>query len=115
MDAVMRQNIGLSFGGGCAMTAHGWKDKRLATLRLPIVDHGADYGRDVGDAPASDSQGDACARFKARTECGSAELTLNLASDVGNGAIGEVLPDREQFREFHFFQNTPGQRRMLAG
>ena len=67
-DAVMRQDIGLAFGGRRAVAAHGGKQKRLRALRFPKVDHRAHNGGDVADAPAAHANGDARSGLPTRDE-----------------------------------------------
>src|SRR6266850_6867374 len=56
-NSVMRQHVGLAFGRCRAMTAHGWKDKRMSASRLVEVDYGANNGCNVRNAAATDTDG----------------------------------------------------------
>ena len=66
-----------------------------------IIDHRADDGREVGDASAADADGDARAGFEIGAELGCCEFAGDRAGDVGEGAVGKVLPDGDESGERH--------------
>ena len=109
MNAVVRQHVGLAFGGGGAVAAHGGKDERRAALRFPVVHGRAHDGRDIRDAAAADADGDAGAGLDARSELAGCSAGAGLRPRTSrNGAIGEVLADGEHPGKSHVLRIQPG-------
>ena len=93
VNAIVRQHIGLAFGGCAAVAAHGGEDERAGALRFPVIHGRARDGRDIRNAPAADADRDSGPGVHARSELARGQLAQNFAANVGNGAIGKVLAD----------------------
>ena len=105
----MRQHVGLTFGGGGAVAAHGREDEGMHALRFPEFGGGARDGGDIGDAAAAYADGDARAGFKPRGESGVVELPLDFGGHIGDAAVGKVLTHEEKTGKLHRFMVTkPG-------
>ena len=82
-DAVVRQDVGLAFGGGGAVAPHGGEEERPHPLFQPILHHAAYDGGDIVDAAAADADGDARPRRHARGKAGRRQFPSHLAGNIG--------------------------------
>ena len=79
-DAVFCQKLGLAFGGGPAVAAHGWHDEGLGTGLFEEVQHGRDDRLQIADTAASDRHCDARSRLKLASHPG--KLLLDRFANI---------------------------------
>ena len=95
MDAQVRQHFRLAFGGGGAVASHGWEDERGASARFPVIHHGAHDRRDVVDATAAYSDCNSRAGLEVGAEARGRQLFVDLAGNVFDAPVREILADEE--------------------
>src|SRR3954453_7530602 len=110
MNSVMRQHVGLAFGSGRSMAAHRGKEKWFKSLLLPKIHHGFHDGRDIRDAAAANSDGDAATLRHARDEIRLPEFAADMLANVRNGAVKERLFGKDELGEVHSSSILLGQR-----
>jgi len=78
------------------MTSHRGKNKWRHRVSAPVLHDAVDDGRDIGDAAASNADGDASAGPKPRREVAAIELVARLYPDIANAEVREILANDEQ-------------------
>ena len=78
------------------MASHRRKDKWRDPVVAPVLHDALDDGRDVGNAPAPDTNRHPGAGLKTRSEAALLELTARLCTDIGQAEVRETLADKEQ-------------------
>src|SRR5947207_2523388 len=73
------------------MRAHRRDDEWLRPCLMEDVKSGAGDGREIGDAPAADADGDAVIPAESRQDAGLLPAAFHLGGDVGNDRLWPCL------------------------
>ena len=92
----MSEDFRLSLRSRSTMTSHRGKNKWRHRVSAPVLHDAVDDGRDIGDAAASNADGDASAGPKPRREVAAIELVARLYPDIANAEVREILANDEQ-------------------
>jgi len=85
------------------VTAHGRKNEWICAMRLPELDNRFGDGRDVADTAAADADGYARSFRNAAGNARSGELAVNVARNVGYGAIWKALANVDESWKIHIY------------
>jgi hypothetical protein len=83
------------------MTAHRGKNERPRSVIAPVRHNALDDDRNVGDAPAPDTDRNAGAGLKPRREAAGFELAARLGRDISQAEVRKILADEEQAGREH--------------
>jgi len=102
VNSVVREHVRLSFSRRGAMTTHGRKNEGPSSVLFPELDNRFDNTSDIGDAPATYSDGDTAALRDTGCKLSLRQLVSNVLRNVRNRAVREKLFNGNESREIHF-------------
>ena len=103
MNAVVGEDIRLSFGGICSVTAHRGEQERVRATVFPEIDDCFNYAAYVRNAAATYADRNAGTLRHFRNKVGLRELLTDMVRQVRNRAVGKTLLSVDESGQIHLY------------
>jgi hypothetical protein len=105
-DAIVGQELALTFRGGAAMATHGRYHKRLRAQISKSLQGRPNNGRNVGNTPAANRHGYPMAPAQPSGQAGLLPLGSNFPGYILNHRLFQILANGRDKREIHRTSST---------